>query len=110
MRVCHGPELGFPLFEIFVFLTILSVLSSPMPTPLKAEFDYYVAHQDELVAKYHGLFVVIRGNEVLGAFKSELEAVREVSKKYPAGTFLVQKCEPGKENYTQSFHSQVTFA
>ncbi len=81
-----------------------------MPTPLKTEFEYYVSHQNELVAKYRGLFVAIRGNEVLGAFNSELEAVRELSKKYPAGTFMVQKAEPGKDNYTQSFHSQVTFA
>ena len=81
-----------------------------MPTPLKAEFDYYVSHQEELVAKYRGRFIAIRGTEVVGDFETELEAVREVSKKYPAGTFFVQKCEPGQDNYTQSFHSQVTFA
>jgi hypothetical protein len=81
-----------------------------MPEPvLKPEFEYYLAHQPDLIAKYRGQFVVIKGGAVLGAYPTELGAIRETSKTHQLGTFLVQKCEPGEENYTRSFHSRVAF-
>jgi hypothetical protein len=36
--------------------------------------------------------------------------VKEASKAHQLGTFLVQKCGPGQDNFTQSFHSRVSFA
>jgi hypothetical protein len=76
---------------------------------LKEEFEYYIEHQDELVRKYNGKFIVIKGGKVIGEYGSPLEAVEETSKKYELGTFLVQKCEPGSESYTQTYHSRVSF-
>lgn len=77
---------------------------------LKKEFEYYLAHQDELVKKYNGKFIVIKDCQVIGEYDSLLEAVEKTSKKYELGTFLVQKCEPGSESYTQTYHSRVSFA
>ena len=76
---------------------------------LKKEFEYYLDHQDELVKKYNGKFIVIKECQVIGEYDSLLEAVEETSKKYELGTFLVQKCEPGSESYTQTYHSRVSF-
>jgi hypothetical protein len=76
---------------------------------LEKEFNYYIKNQEELVKKYKGKFIVIKKDKVLGAYKSEIEAVEETSKIEELGTFLVQKCEPGENNYTQSFHSRVIF-
>ena len=81
-----------------------------MPLSLEKEFDYYLAHQDELVEKYNGKVVVVKGEKVIGVYDTEYLAVTETSKKEELGTFLVQKCEPGAESYTQTFHSRVTFA
>lgn len=81
-----------------------------MATPLKAEFDYYRAHQAELVKKFAGKFVVIKAGAVLGSYDSQLSAIEETKKAHEMGTFLVQKCEPGTESTTQSFHSRVAFA
>ena len=78
--------------------------------PLQDEFEYYLAHQDELVKKYNGKFVAIKGHSVLGAYNSELEAIKKTAKEHALGTFLVQKCEPGEESYTQTFHSRVMIA
>lgn len=78
-------------------------------TGLKAEFDFYIAHQDELVAKYRGKYLAIKNQQVIGVFASDIEAVRETSKHHEPGTFLVKKAEPGRGNYTQSFHSRVAF-
>jgi hypothetical protein len=75
--------------------------------PLLAEFNFYIEHQDELVRKFNGKFVVIKGSEVLGAYDKELEAITEGEKHWDLGTFMVQKCEPGPDNYTAIFHSRA---
>ena len=77
---------------------------------LEREFNYYREHQEELVRLYEGKFVVIYDNQVLGAFSTELDAIKEISPKYPLGSFLIQKCEAGNASYTQTFHSRVSFA
>ena len=77
---------------------------------LEREFKYYVEHQDELVEKYNGKFIVIKDCNVIAAFDSELEAIEKTAEQYELGTFLVQKCEPGSESYTQTYHSRVVFA
>ena len=77
---------------------------------LRQELDYYIEHHAELVAAHRGKCVVIKNRAVIGVFDTLLDAVTETAKKEPLGTFLVQKVEPGVENYTQSFHSRVAFA
>ena len=74
---------------------------------LEREFNYYLEHQDELVKKHSGKVLAIKGEQVIGVFNSEIKAVSKISHQHPLGTFLVQKCEPGPESYTQTFHSRV---
>jgi hypothetical protein len=81
-----------------------------MTTPLKAEFDYYIAHQAELVEKFDGKVVVIKGQEVIGVYDDKINAITETQKTHALGSFLVQKVEPGTGAYTQSFHSRVAFS
>jgi hypothetical protein len=77
------------------------------PMALEAEFRYYKDHQDDLVAKHEGQFVVIKGDELLGVYPSYEEAYRETSKDHDLGTFLIQHVERGTAAYTQTFHSRV---
>ena len=74
---------------------------------LKDQFQYYLDHQDELVAQYNGKFLVIKDLSVAGVFDSQDEAYKNSIGKFEAGTFLIQQCAPGKDNYTQIFHSRV---
>ena len=67
-----------------------------MPSPLEAEFKYFLAHQDELVAKYNGKYVVIKGERVLGAYDDQPSAIAETRKQHELGSFLVQKAGAGK--------------
>lgn len=76
---------------------------------LKKEFEYYIKHQRELVKQYNGKFIVIKNKTVIGAYDDEEAAIIETTKEHKMGTFLLQKCEPGAENYTQTFHSRVSF-
>ena len=81
-----------------------------MTVGLEKEFNYYLENQDELVKNYNGKFIVIKDLKIIGAYNSELEAVQKTVEKYELGTFLVQKCEPGSESYTQTYHSRVAMA
>ena len=76
---------------------------------LEKEFKYYLEHQDELVKQYKGKYIVIKDVQVIGVYDSELEAVQKTAEKHELGTFLVQKCEPGSDNYRQMYHSRVVF-
>ena len=37
-------------------------------TMLEKEFTYYLDHQSELVEKYNGKFLVIKGEDVIGVY------------------------------------------
>ncbi len=79
----------------------------PEVMTLENDFNYYLANQDALLGQYKGKFVVIKDAQVIGAYDSEILAVETTSKQHDLGTFLVQKCEPGVEAYSQTFHSRV---
>jgi hypothetical protein len=76
---------------------------------LDKEFKYYLDNQEELVKKYNGKILVIVGEEVVGIYDTQQEAYFSSIEKYKPGTFLIQACSPGKDSYTQTFHSRVVF-
>ena len=76
-------------------------------SPLEREFHYYLAHQDELVRQYSGKVLAIKNQTVIGVYDSEAEAVHKTARAHELGTFIVQRCEPGTDAYTQVFHSRV---
>ena len=76
---------------------------------LKQEFEYYLANQEEFVKQYKGKFLVIKDKKIVGVYNSEIEAYTDSVQKYELGTFLIQECQPGSENYTQTFRSRVVF-
>ncbi len=66
------------------------------------ELTYFIEHQDELVAKYHGKTLVLQGEAVRGAYETPLHAYVEALKQFKPGTFMIQPCQPGKAAYTVS--------
>lgn len=74
---------------------------------LSQEFKYYKDHQDELVGKYAGKFIVIVDNQVVGNYASRDQAIKESLKTYKLGSFFIQYVESGSESFTQTFHSRV---
>ena len=81
-----------------------------MVNQLKKEFEYYLAHQDEMVEKYDGKYIVIQKGHVLGAYDDELTAITDTQKSHELGTFLVQRVSRGTSDYSQTFHSRVVFS
>ena len=78
-----------------------------MAKPLEKEFQYYLDHQEELVAQYGGKYIVIKNCAVIDAYDTEIEAISETTKNHELGTFLVQKCESGEGAYTVKFRSRA---
>ncbi len=76
---------------------------------LDREFKYFLEHQEKLAKKYHGRFIVIVGDEVIGDYATEAEAYLETTKELKPGTFLIQQCLPGQSAYQQTFSSRVVF-
>lgn len=76
---------------------------------LDKELQYYIDNQSDLIAKYQGKFLVIKDKMVIGIYNTEIEAYSETVKKHELGTFLIQECQPGDENYTQTFRTRVIF-
>ncbi len=74
---------------------------------LQKQLEYFKSHQDELVRKYRGKFLVIKDQDVKGVYDTEIEAYTDAKKKFELGTFLIQQALPGQESYTQTFHSRV---
>lgn len=66
----------------------------------QTEMQYFIDHQDELVAQYRGQVLAIQGQTILGAYRTALEAYLETQKSHPLGTFMLQACEPGRDAYT----------
>lgn len=77
---------------------------------LQKQLEYFKSHQQELVKRYEGKFLVIKDQEVKGVYDTEIEAYTEAKKQFELGTFLIQHCLSGQESYTQTFHSRVALS
>lgn len=99
MRLAHSVYIVF----------YVSIMSAVMSDPLTKEFEFFVKNQQKLARKYRGKYLVIRDESVWRAFGSELEALEAAQDRFEAGTFLIQKADPGEDAYTAVFHSRVSF-
>lgn len=73
---------------------------------VKQLFEYYLAHQDELVEKYNGKYLVIAENGVICPFdpESDGEAYYYGKEHFGLGNFILQLCTPGPDAYTFANH------
>lgn len=70
-----------------------------------SDFEFFIAHYDELYRKYGHKFIVIRNQEILGVYEDVVTAVRITSETYPVGTFIVQECTGDESGYTNYISS-----
>lgn len=71
----------------------------------KKDFDYFIEHYQELYNEYGHKFIAIKNSKILGVFDTELDAITEISKEYPIGTFIVQECNGDESGYTNYISS-----
>ena len=83
------------------------VAAAGAPANLKKNLDWYIAHQQELAAKYNGKVLLIVDQKLVNAFDDFGAAYNEALKTYPPGTFTLQPCSPEAESYTMMLYSPV---
>ena len=82
-------------------------MAASVTDALRKEFQFYRDNQDEIVEKYDGKVVAIKGSEVLGAYDSLGKALNETQKTHELGTFLIQKVSEGNKDYTITIRSRA---
>lgn len=73
----------------------------------KIELDFFIQHQRELVEKYKDKVLAIKGDQILGAYDSPLEAYEEAQKQSPLGSFMIQPVAPGTDAFTVTINSAI---
>lgn len=77
---------------------------------LKKQFHFYLSSQSEFLKKFNGRYLIIQNEKVIGDYASLDDAAKDaIDRKLNPGEFLIQRCTPGDEDYTQTFHSRVSF-
>ena len=67
---------------------------------MEQDFQWFKNNYAELSCRYPGKHIAIKGQRILGVYKSCVEAVRETEKREPLGTFIVQYCKGDESGYT----------
>lgn len=60
-------------------------------TLLCEESEFYDTHKEELLKEYLNMFVLIHHRELVGAYESEEEAIREGAVRFAGEPFLVRR-------------------
>ena len=69
------------------------------------ELEFFIRNQADLVAKYNGKVLVIKGQEVIGVYPDPLKAYLEKEISHEPGSFMIQPCGPGPEAYSVTISS-----
>ncbi len=78
-----------------------------MSEALHKEFEYYLGHQDEFVARYDGRVIALKDGVVLGDFDSAGEAMLALQDTHPLGTYLIQRVSQGDKDTLVRIYSPV---
>jgi hypothetical protein len=65
------------------------------------ERAFYMANKPDLREKYHGKYIVIVGEEVLGSYDDIGDAYHETVKTLPPGSFMIQEIPENIEDEVQ---------
>jgi hypothetical protein len=78
---------------------------------LREEFDWYLDNQNSLVEQYSGKYLVISGQKVLFASDNKDVAYDKGVELAGLGKYILQRCTPGDEAYSITYHThRVRFA
>ena len=69
------------------------------------ELKFFQQNQNSFVSQYFGKILVIKGNILLGIYDTALVALKETTKNYELGSFMIQPCIPGPDAYTVTINS-----
>lgn len=57
---------------------------------IQQEIDYYKANRQLFLAKYDGLFLVIKGQQIIGVYPTKTQAYDQTIAQHEKGTFIIE--------------------
>ena len=78
-------------------------------TLVRKNFDYYLAHQAEIVEGHLGEWVVLKDKAVVGYFVKEEDAFEAMTDS-KLGTFIVHNCQEPGTDIIHYYGNRVRFA
>jgi hypothetical protein len=76
----------------------------------KQDYEYFINNIEELYKKYGHSFLVVKGEEIIGAYDTFESAFDETVKSLPLGSFLIQECVEDPQRIVHSFQGNVQIA
>ena len=64
---------------------------------LEQERKYFAENRDELLARYPGKFVLVKGDELIGTFNTIEEALADGARRFATESFLVRQVTAADE-------------
>lgn len=74
-------------------------------TERRIDFDFFINNYQEIYNKYGHKFIAIKNQTILGSYDTELDAINNIGKQYPLGSFIVQECNGDESGYTNYISS-----
>ena len=68
-----------------------------MTTPLKEELEHYQTVREDLANDHAGMYVAIKGREILGIYKDYMAAARALYPEHEQGSVFIQEIKSGKD-------------
>ena len=74
---------------------------------LRKQYEFYVAHEAELLEQYNGTHLVIDDSLHVYSFKEARDAYRYGAQNFGGGHFLLQECKPGVLNVVHQINCYI---
>lgn len=74
-----------------------------MKNILGSKLEAYKAQQEELVHKYEGKIIAMLNGVLCGVYETKLDALENMQRRYPNGSYFIIKCTKGDGEYTRRF-------
>lgn len=65
----------------------------------KNDFDFFIENYKDLYKQYGHKFLAIKDKNILGAYDSVPDAIKQLSEKYEIGTYIIQECTGDESAY-----------
>lgn len=65
---------------------------------LEKERTFFQQHREEWLSKFPGKFVLVKGEELIGAFNTPDDALIEGARRFGLDSFLVRRVEQAEED------------
>ena len=76
-----------------------------MTTPLTEEFEYYKSIREDLAKERGGMYVAIKGTEILGFYREYMEAARALYPEHRQGSVFIQEIKSGRDAHVGIIHT-----